>query len=85
MNRNNLPPTVPTQFQESYYECVQSETGALFSSVGIAQGWATTLVPIIMIALIPLLYLVLSIYGMVPPPEEYDSDEVNKITTLIAI
>ena len=68
---------VPTQLTESYYECHLSETDAVSNAIGIASGNTSTVVPVVIMALLPLIYLWLKAMNIPMPNKEYSDDDMK--------
>ena len=67
----------PTPIIEDYYECVLTPVNALINAAGIASGNASLIVPMVMFALLPLMYLWLTLSGNVQPKPEYEKMEIT--------
>jgi hypothetical protein len=55
----------PAQFLQPYYECVMDTTNALINAAGIAQGNVATVLPFLVIAALPIMYMTLHLIGQV--------------------
>lgn len=75
----------PTPIVENYYECTLQNYDALNNSIGIASGNVSVVVPIVMFALLPLMYLWLTITGNVQNKEEYDKETRDAALDLFAL
>lgn len=75
----------PTALTQSYYDCYQSPESALFSALGIASGNTSLAVPIVVMAILPLLYLLLVAIRQVPPKEEYSDPEKDQAIEILSI
>jgi hypothetical protein len=67
----------PEALTENYYECYDNEFTATFDSVGIAAGNVGLMLPFIVLALLPIIFLYLKSIGYTPPKIEYKKSEVE--------
>lgn len=82
---NNLLAAPPTQLTQAYYKCTETPSSALFNAVGIASGNVSTVIPIVVIFLLPVMYLFLQAIGQVPPKVEYTKEELQDSLEALAL
>eukprot|EP00981_Chlorochromonas_danica_P008198 scaffold2062_cov181-Ochromonas_danica.AAC.2 len=75
----------PVQFTQTYYECYDSESSAMFNALGVASGNTQLFVPLAVFLLLPLLYCSLVVIRQVPPKDEYNKIEKGQVLDILAL
>lgn len=77
--------TAPAQLTQNYYDCYPTASSAFFNALGIASGNTQLVVPLTVLATIPLIYLFLVLIRRVPPKEEYTALEKEEVMEIVSI
>lgn len=85
MIRQKLVDAAPVELTQHYYDCYPSATSALLNAFGIASGNTQLVVPLTVLATIPLVYIFLVIIQRVPPKEEYTNEEKMEVMEIVSI
>lgn len=75
----------PVQFTQTYYECYETTSSALLTSLGVASGNSQLFIPIVMVAILPLIYAILVCIRQVPPKEEYQKIEKAQVMDILSL
>jgi hypothetical protein len=83
----SIPPEVydklvespPTQITEVYYQCTLTELDAVNNAIGIASGNTTTIVPVVVMLLLPFIYLWLKAFNIPMPVPEYSEEQKKDV------
>jgi hypothetical protein len=81
----NLASTHPAQLSQEYYKCTQGVYSSMFNAVGIASGNVATVIPIVVVMILPMFYFFLRVIGQVPPKVEYTKDELQDSLDVLAL
>lgn len=73
----------PTPIVENYYECTLSNVDAFNNAIGIASGNTSAYMPVIVLLLLPLIYVLLRIFNVPLPKEEYGEEEYKRVGQLV--
>ena len=82
---DNIIHNPPTPIVEDYYECTLTPLNALINAAGIASGNMAVIVPLAMLALLPLVYLWLKISGNVKSKPEYSNEDKQMALDYVAL
>ena len=80
-----LAEIAPVSLNENYLICKNNIYNAILAAFGIAQGNVQTAAPIILGALLPVIYLYLKMIGYVPPKIEYTPEEMQVAINELAL
>ena len=73
----------PTPIVENYFECTLSNVDAFNNAIGIASGNTSAYMPVIVLLLLPFIYILLKVFNVPLPKEEYHEDEYKQVGQLV--
>lgn len=82
---NEIIKHTPEALVENYYECYNNEFTATFDSIGIAAGNVGLMLPFIVLALLPIIFLYLKSIGYTPPRVEYKKSEIEDYLSVLGV
>jgi len=80
-----LAASPPAALTQDYYKCTAGVYSSVFNAVGIASGNVATVIPIVVLLVLPFFYFFLQAIGQVPPKIEYTKEELQDSLNALAL